>query len=623
MTTTFVYDALDRVRTESHSDGSATISYVYDVDGNLTSRSDGSGLTSFIYDAANRPLTKTTPAGAFSYSWDPAGNLVSAGDPGPITTNYHYDIVNRLDQVTEPGPVEATRRNDVFAYDTAGRRTDTWYNTGTNVSYSGNTVIAPTSFATHAHAVYDADGQLIRATSTRASSNATIVSDLTYSYTVPSPTSCPGEPAGRVTDKRQSVTDVLASPNVTTTYCYDADGRLTSAATPGGATYAYAFNANTDRTSGPEGTHTYNSASQLTDAGYSYDPDGNLTSSPAFPMVGTTPGLVYNGLDQTTSLTPTGGSATAYSYAGGGQTERLAAGPTTSLSGLLGLTVETTAGGTTTYIRDSSGSLISERTPGGDYYYVYDGQGSVIALVDPSGTQRAAYTYDPYGDHATATAMNGVLPTNPWRWEASYLDTTGLYKLGARYYDPHLGRFTQLDPVVGGSCNGYDYACGDPINGNDVSGTKGGKQPPLPTEFESECNPLMNSNYDELTSGLCTAYRYAQQSGNTLKDFYYLGYNSLQNPVDVTRGTPASSVYLISCGKGASTSAAAGALGGAVGFAEGAATGCGIGVATTALQHAFPSHSDGIGKVGSAANNVSSVLTAGKNIAELAAKYFF
>jgi RHS repeat-associated protein len=162
--------------------------------------------------------------------------------------------------------------------------------------------------------------------------------------------------------------------------------------------------------------------------------------------------------------------ASAFTYAGGGQTERISAGGTTALHGLLGLAVETTAGISTSYIRGPGGGLIAERTPVGDFYYVHDGQGSVIALVDPTGNQRASYTYDPYGDHATATAVNGALPPNPWRWNASYLDSTGLYKLGARYYDPALGRFTQQDPLQGGSCNAYDYACGDPINGSDLSG---------------------------------------------------------------------------------------------------------------------------------------------------------
>lgn len=159
------------------------------------------------------------------------------------------------------------------------------------------------------------------------------------------------------------------------------------------------------------------------------------------------------------------------------------AAPTTALHGILGLVSETTAGATTYYIRDAGGSLIYEKTPAeGDFYFVYDGRGSVIALVDPAGTQRAAYTYDPYGDHAAATAMNGTLPPNPWRWSGSYLDATGLYKMGARYYDPIRGRFTQVDPVAGGSANGYDYCSGDPINCIDSTGTK--QRPLSPEEIK-------------------------------------------------------------------------------------------------------------------------------------------
>jgi len=34
--------------------------------------------------------------------------------------------------------------------------------------------------------------------------------------------------------------------------------------------------------------------------------------------------------------------------------------------------------------------------------------------------------------------------------------------MGARLYQPQIGRFLQVDPVFGGSCNSYDYVCQDP-----------------------------------------------------------------------------------------------------------------------------------------------------------------
>lgn len=39
-----------------------------------------------------------------------------------------------------------------------------------------------------------------------------------------------------------------------------------------------------------------------------------------------------------------------------------------------------------------------------------------------------------------------VVTANPLRYVGEIRDTTGLVKLGARYYDPDLGRFTQHDP---------------------------------------------------------------------------------------------------------------------------------------------------------------------------------
>ena len=89
------------------------------------------------------------------------------------------------------------------------------------------------------------------------------------------------------------------------------------------------------------------------------------------------------------------------------------------------------------------------------------------------GPQRATYSYDPFGSHATATGVNGLLPANPWRWMGGYLDATGLYHFGERYYEPGMGRFLQVDPIAGGSANAYGYCSGDPMNCSDLSGLFG------------------------------------------------------------------------------------------------------------------------------------------------------
>jgi len=113
------------------------------------------------------------------------------------------------------------------------------------------------------------------------------------------------------------------------------------------------------------------------------------------------------------------------------------------LDSALGLSREDT----TSYTRDSGGLLLSMRTGTGNYYYLPDGLGSVASVTDAAGNLVATYNYEPFGKLKSST---GTLP-NPYRWLGAlgvYHDSaTGLYKMGTRYYDPALGRFTQVDPV--------------------------------------------------------------------------------------------------------------------------------------------------------------------------------
>jgi RHS repeat-associated protein len=59
-----------------------------------------------------------------------------------------------------------------------------------------------------------------------------------------------------------------------------------------------------------------------------------------------------------------------------------------------------------------------------------------------------------------------VVP-NPFRYIGAVWDgTTGLYKMGDRYYNPSLGQFTQEDPLG----DGYSYGLDDPIDLSDPTG---------------------------------------------------------------------------------------------------------------------------------------------------------
>ena len=47
---------------------------------------------------------------------------------------------------------------------------------------------------------------------------------------------------------------------------------------------------------------------------------------------------------------------------------------------------------------------------------------------------------------------------------------SGVIEMGVRSYVPALGRFLQVDPVLGGAANAYDYALQDPVNTYDLDG---------------------------------------------------------------------------------------------------------------------------------------------------------
>jgi len=148
---------------------------------------------------------------------------------------------------------------------------------------------------------------------------------------------------------------------------------------------------------------------------------------------------------------------------------RTQAGTAQFTNSVLGLIAD--SGNGARYTRLPGGALISQQLTGGpsaSRYYITDRQNSIIALLDStgSGTTVANYYYSPYGE----TTATGASSNNPFRYISGYQDTaTGLYKLGVRYYDPSLGRFTQQDPT-GKEANLYLYASSNPSTRVDPTG---------------------------------------------------------------------------------------------------------------------------------------------------------
>ncbi|WP_226486531.1 RHS repeat-associated core domain-containing protein [Streptomyces parvulus] len=433
--TVYTYDKRDRLKTQT-SDGKLT-TFVYDADGNIRSRTSPAGASVYTYDEQNRERTRTLPAGgSSSVTYDEAGNVKTATDAGG-TLAYDYNDANQLITLTQPGGAKTS-----YGYDKNGDRTTTTYPGGTEQKTD-----------------YDKSS---RAEKIEVRNGGSVLSTITYDY----------KKSGRDSDKiHKRTTDGAALA-----YTYDTKGRLTKAVeTKDGSTtagWAYCYDKAGNMTGRSTGTslpacdnaqsvREYNNANELTslggNTGFSYDGDGNEIS--AASPTGARSAAQWTPYTQLSALTASG-TASAYGYAGLDNNDRLTRGSSTFTNAAIGVTRENTTG----FVREPSGTLTAMTSGGASQYYLTDVQGSVIGLVDATGKRTATYSYGPYGEARTTSGTN-----QPYRYTGTYLDPSGLYKMGARYYDPQLGRFTQPDPS-GKESNLYAYAAGDPVNRVDPSG---------------------------------------------------------------------------------------------------------------------------------------------------------
>jgi RHS repeat-associated protein len=467
--TQYAYDADDRITTTTYNNG-ATLTNAYDADGNLTQSTDSTAGTSYFdYDALDREVWRSEPnmgGNGLATGYDAANRVTSVDDIyGQVT--YAYDVANQLTSMTEPSG--SGTDTITFAYNRNGAETSR--------TYPGGLVQTTT---------LDNSGRPTRITAA-VSNGAVKLSDLGYSYTaaggsgtsadrdlVQSRTDYAGTtaPAGSVTAYGHDGLDRLISARETTptgavnaawTYTYDRAGNRTAATTTGATTVGA-----TASTAAATTSWGYNGANQATSrnsstTGWAYDANGNQTA--ATWGTGT-----YDQRDALTSATRTGSSTpTTFAYLGAGNGERQSVNDTDTINGLLGMAATFTNGVGTAYRHTPDGRVISAGMPdGSNRYYSTDNLGSVT-LVATTSDITVSYSYDPYG---TLRAAGGTeAATNPIRYGQGYTDTsTGLTKLGIRYYDPAQGRFTQQDPT--GQDPHYMYAANSPSTYSDPTGAR-------------------------------------------------------------------------------------------------------------------------------------------------------
>ena len=509
-TTSFTRDDLNRLTlVQDALFGEAA--FTYDANHNLSTLEDPNGhVTSYAYDNCDRISTITDPlSDVTGYSYDPAGNLTGISFPTGKSTSLTYTSNDLVSLITHDGDPttwsfsynanDATtevEKNDgktwAFTYDSGNRLTSASDENDPNLgslqlgwTYDAVSNVTGITIGAQALLGLTYDARNLVATLTDAGGTTSFTHDdggrLTKIATPDgSARSITYDPASRATELENTTDsgtqtftytydangDVLSEDS--STYTYDALDRLVGWYDPvGDVTTAYAYDAagnltNVQEDSVTTESHTYNAGNEITDTGFAYDENGNLTADGTYSytydadnqLVGVEQGettiasMTYDYAGRRTSLTTSAGT-TFFHYA----------------SGLL--VAESDADGdiTATYVYSPEGGLISMTRGGETYYYQTNAHGAVVSLTDSTGAVVNTYAYDPWGRVLSASET----VTNPFRYAGYYYDSaTGLYYLWHRYYDPQLRRFLTPDLVFGSmydpaALNGYLYVFDNPV----------------------------------------------------------------------------------------------------------------------------------------------------------------
>ncbi|WP_406174309.1 RHS repeat-associated core domain-containing protein [Streptomyces sp. NBC_00996] len=217
---------------------------------------------------------------------------------------------------------------------------------------------------------------------------------------------------------------------------------------------------NSVTTTGPDGTKT---------GSYGYDEIGNTTTRPG-------QSLIWNAEGHLTKVTENGTTTAGYVYDADGN--RLISRTETETTLYLGHTEITLLKGAdkpkaTRYIDLGGGQTAIRGDDGTFTFTVGDHQGTgqlAVNAADLTITQRRSL---PFG---------GIRGQAPKQWPGSKgfvggtddTESTGLTHLGAREYDPTIGRFISVDPLIEPAkpqaLNGYTYAENNPVTAADPTG---------------------------------------------------------------------------------------------------------------------------------------------------------
>ena len=431
--------------------GTTVSTNIYDDDGRLISTTDADGNTiTFDHDIDARVETVTNRLGYTTvYSYDEMGNVLTVTDARGNTTTYTYDSNNNKTSETDPLGNTIT-----YSYDANNNLTSATNSEGISVASSYSTTGQVTSVTlggtTALSLTYDSYGNLSSATDALGNTQS-------YGYSndgnLTSLSDSIGDIVNITYDSDGNATSVTNAAGMVTSFTYDAYGRaITSSTTYQGQTltdtYTYDSNDNVTKVVRADGNvinYTYDVFGNLTSAtdaygttSYSYDIYGNLTSA-SYPD-GTTESFTYDAENQVISSTDRYGRTSTYTYDAVGNLKKI-----------------TYSNGTTkTYIYDACNRVTSVTSPTGAVTtYGYDSIGRNTSVTDDDGNT-TTYTYN--SQNLTSSMTDAEGNTYSFSYDDGGNLTVVSYPNGGSYaygYDVR-GRMTSVTDAMGNTTS-YVY----------------------------------------------------------------------------------------------------------------------------------------------------------------------
>ncbi|MFE5030159.1 polymorphic toxin-type HINT domain-containing protein [Streptomyces sp. NPDC056656] len=455
-TTTVAYNAADAVTSVSHPAAGGlpaeTVTTTYDDYGRpsrLTSNLNGSiYVESTGYDAYGRLVDRL-------YGPEFGGTGVNA------SREYAYNDTNgtrwlqSIATTTSINELTSEQQKDTYRYDLSGKITEL------REQASGQTAQSQCF-------IYDDLGRLSNAFTRSAEGQCAAFGVSDFTGTAPYQTGYAYDRLGNL----QSITDTDAAGKATKhDYLY-----------PGYDDAGTWTTANADQPHGIRKTNHITAGVTTSTDTFQYTPDGQMNkrvepgTSSADAKTTDYTWTKFGQLETVKTTKSSGQELTRYTYDADGNL-LVRTSPQETVAYLGGMELRTTNGATVTATRyyTSGTSAVAMRTTGPNggkvTYLMADTQASTQMAINATTGAATRRRYTPFGDERSGTLPAGTDHGFLGKTEDS---STGLSLLGARAYDPKLGRFLSPDPLSvpydPQNLSAYSYSSNDPINRSDPSG---------------------------------------------------------------------------------------------------------------------------------------------------------